>query len=155
FFNSKYEFSEDFAQPVAEASEIKVMLRRGDIRVVPSPDDQAHAVINKAIRADSQSSADQMNSVTNPRFQQQGSIWIMDLTGSPYEHGTFDMELQLPRKAIVSLSTGRGDLNVSDRDSHVNLSTDNGDVTATGVKGNALVRMRSGSATVKDIGGNV
>lgn len=155
FFNSKYEFSEDFAQPVAEATEIKVMLRRGDISVVPSPDDQAHAVINKTLHADSQDSANHMNDAIHPRFQQQGSIWIMDLTNGPYERGTFDLELQLPRKTILSLSTGRGDLSVSDRDSSVNLSTDNGDVTATGVKGNAAVHIRSGSATVKDIGGNV
>jgi len=79
----------------------------------------------------------------------------MDLTNSPFDHGKFDLELQLPKNAILSVSTGRGDLNVSDHESNVTLSTENGDVTVTGVKGNASLRLRGGSATVKDVSGNV
>jgi hypothetical protein len=154
FYNS-YEFSEDFAQPLAEATEIKVMLRRGDVSVAASPDNQAHAIINKKLRADSESAANSMNQATHPRFQQQGSIWILDLTNSPYDHGAFDLELQLPKNAVLSLSTNHGDLNVSNRESNINLSTDNGDVTVTGIKGDASLHVRSGSATVKDVSGNV
>jgi DUF4097 and DUF4098 domain-containing protein YvlB len=155
FFNTSYDFTDTFAQPLAEATEIKVLLRRGDVTVTASPDNQVHAVISKKLRSESQATANSQNDATHPKFQQQGSIWIMDLTNSPYDRGRFDLELQIPPGATLSLNTGRGDLNVSGRDSNVNLSTDNGDVTVTGVKGDAFLHLRSGSATVKEVAGNV
>ncbi len=56
--NSRYSFTENFAQPLDGGVQIKVLGAVGDISVTASPDAHAHAVVHKVLRADSQESAD-------------------------------------------------------------------------------------------------
>ncbi|HEX4604304.1 MAG TPA: DUF4097 family beta strand repeat-containing protein [Candidatus Angelobacter sp.] len=155
WFNNRYEFTDTFAQPLHAGSEIKILSTEGDINITASEDDQIHAVVHKAVRSDSQESANRLNESTHPKFTQQGSIWLLDLTSGDFENARFDLDLQLPRQIALSLSTRRGSLNVSQRDGNVELTTDRGNLTAENVKGNALLHLRHGSVNVKQVTGNV
>ncbi|MBZ5531186.1 MAG: DUF4097 family beta strand repeat-containing protein [Acidobacteriia bacterium] len=152
---NSYEFTDTLAQPVAGGTEFKVLARRGSIKVTPSADAQAHLVVHKTLRTDTQEGADSLNTSTRPSFVQQGSLWILDATGSNFERGRFDLDLQLPRNAALSLSTRRGDITVSNRDGALDISTDHGDVSLDQIKGNASLHMRGGTVTVKDVSGDV
>jgi DUF4097 and DUF4098 domain-containing protein YvlB len=155
WFTNRYEFTDNFAQPLQGGSEIKIVSTQGDINVTASEDNQVHAVVHKVLRGDSQEQANHLNESTHPRFTQQGSLWLLDLTGGDFEHSRFDLDLQLPRQIALSMSTRRGNLTVSQRDGNVDLATDHGNVTAEGVRGTATLHLRSGSVTVKDVTGNV
>lgn len=153
-FGGHYDFTDNFAQPLAGGSQIKILCNQGNIAVSASEDGQAHAVFHKTLRADSQSAADRLNESTHPKFTQQGSIWLLDLTGGDFERGRYDLDLQLPRQIALSLATRRGNLSVTQREGNVDLATDHGNASVEQVKGYATLRL-NGDVTVKDVTGNV
>ncbi len=153
-FDGHYDFTDNFAQPLAGGGQIKVLCNQGDITVTASEDGQAHAVVHKRLRSDSQSRADRLNESTRPKFTQQGDMWLLDLTGGDFERGRFDLDLQLPKQAALSVATRRGNLSVSDREGNVDLATDHGNASVENVKGYATLRL-SGDVTVKNVTGNV
>lgn len=155
FFGDRYQFTDTFAQPLAGGTEIKILANRGDISVSASEDGQAHAVVHKVMRADSQDSANRLHEATNARFTQQGGIWLLDLTGGNYDHGNFNLDLQLPRKIALSLSTRRGNLNVVQREGSVDLTAEHGSATVEQVKGDASLHVHGGSVTARNVTGNL
>lgn len=155
FFSPHYDFTDNFAQPLTGGSEIKIISGQGDITVTPSTDNQVHAVVRKSLRSESQDAANRLNENTHPQFTQQGTLWLLDLTSGNFEHGRFDLDLQLPRQIALTMSTHRGNLNVSQRDGNIDLSTDRGNLSADNVKGAMSLHIRSGSVRVKQVTGNV
>jgi DUF4097 and DUF4098 domain-containing protein YvlB len=155
WFGQHYDFTDNFAQPLAGGSEIKILAARGDISVTASEDNQVHAVVRKSVRSDSQESANRLNESTRPKFIQQGNVWLLDLTSGDFEKARFDLDLQLPKQVTLSLSTRRGNLSVSEHDGNVDLTTDRGDLSADNIKGTASLHLRHGTVTVKQITGNV
>jgi hypothetical protein len=155
FFNNHYDFNDNFDQPLAGGTQIKVICNQGDVTISPSTDNQAHAVVHKSVRGNSQDTANRVNDTTHPKFTQQGSIWLLDLTGGDYDRARFNLELQLPGQVPVSVATRHGDLKVSDRAGNVELFTEHGDATVENVKGDASLHVRSGSVTAKSVTGNV
>lgn len=155
WFANKYEFTDNFAQPLPGGSGIKILSSQGDISVTASEDNQVHAVVHKSLRGDSQDQANRLNETTHPKFTQQGSIWLLDLTSGDFENGRFDLDLQLPPKIALAISTRRGSVSVSQREGNVDLSTDRGSLTADNVKGSAVLHLRSGSVNVKEVTGSV
>jgi hypothetical protein len=150
-----YDFNYDSAQPLQGATQIKVMLDRGDINVTPSPDNEAHLVVHKTLHGDSQSNADRLNQSTQPKFQQQGTLWLMDLTGGDYQRGRFNLDLQLPSNAALSVTTRVGNVSVSGRKGSLEAATDHGNVNADQITGDLSVRLKHGDFTAKDVSGNV
>jgi DUF4097 and DUF4098 domain-containing protein YvlB len=155
WFGQHYDFTDNFAQPLTGGSEIKILSVRGDINVTASDDNQAHVVVRKSVRSDSQESANRLNESTQPKFIQQGNVWLLDLTSGDFERARFDLDLQLPQQITLSLSTRRGNLSVSQHDGNIDLTTDRGDLSADNVKGSASLHLRRGSVNVKQITGNV
>src|SRR5258708_369278 len=155
WFDNHYDFTENSAQPMTDAAQIKVQCAWGDVNVNPSPDNQAHIYMHKRLAGDSQDTANRQNDATHPRFVQQGKVWVLDLTGGSYEHGRFNLDLQLPENAALSISTRRGDITVQQRVGDVDLATERGGITAKTVKGNAAIRLHHGDVTAEDITGNV
>ncbi|HST79367.1 MAG TPA: DUF4097 family beta strand repeat-containing protein [Verrucomicrobiae bacterium] len=153
-FGTRYDFSDNFSQPV-NATQMRILTSRGDIKITASADNQVHAIIQKALRSDSQNNANQLNESTHPQIVQQGDIAVLDLSSGNYQHGEFNLDLQLPAKVAVTVTTHHGDITVSQRDGNVELSTDHGDVNFDQIKGDAVLHLRNGSITGKDISGNV
>jgi hypothetical protein len=145
FFGSSYEFTDNFSLPMAEPEEIKIVGRHGDIKVTASSDGQAHVSVTKTIRSESQSDADRQNQATSAKFEQQGKIWILDLAGDNFNRGSFNLDLELPPRAELSVSTRIGNISVEHRPGNVNLSTDHGNINIEDVKGDASVRLKGGS----------
>src|SRR5579859_1326338 len=155
WFGQHYDFTDNFSQPLAGGSEIKILSARGDINVTASDDNQVHAVVRKSVRSDSQENANRLNDSTRPKFIQQGNVWLLDLTSGDFEKARFDLDLQLPRQLTLSMATRRGNLSVSQREGNVDLSTDRGNLSAEDVKGAASLHLRHGSVNAKTITGNV
>lgn len=155
WFGQQYVFSDNFAQPLAGGSEIKILTARGDIDVTASNDNQVHAVVRKSMHSDSQESANRLNESTHPKFIQQGNVWLLDLTSGDFEKARFDLDLQVPRQIALSLATRRGNLSVSEHDGNIDLTTDRGDLSADNVKGTASLHIRHGSVSIKQVTGNV
>lgn len=155
FFGTRYDFTESFATPMPAGKEVRVLAAHGDITIMPSPDDQAHLLVHKYFRGNSQDEANQFNTATHPKFEQQGSVWLLDLSGGNFTRGRFNLEIQVPPKYAVSLSDQHGDVRVSQIQADIELETDHGDITAEQIKGNVLLHARGGDVTAKSVSGNV
>jgi DUF4097 and DUF4098 domain-containing protein YvlB len=155
FFNNHYDFNDNFDQPLAGGTQIKVQCNQGDVTISASNDNQAHAVVHKVVRGNSQESANRVNDATHPKFTQQGGVWLLDLTGGDYDRARFNLELQVPAQVPLSVATRHGNLKVSDRAGNVELYTERGDGSVENVKGDASLHVRSGSVTAKNVTGNV
>ncbi len=154
-FRSKYEFTNTFSQDIASGKQVKIILSRGDLSVTASPDDQTHVIVHKVLSTDSESSAKSLNDSTNPKFEQQGDAWVLDMTKDDFTHGRFNLEVEVPKNLPVNLVTRRGDIHVSDRGGNVDLETDRGNIFAENIKGNATAQLRHGNLTVKNVEGDV
>jgi DUF4097 and DUF4098 domain-containing protein YvlB len=150
-----YEFSENFSAPLPGATQIKILNNSGDIKVTASPDNQAYAIVHKDLHGGSQDEANRLNDATHAKFTQQGSVWVLDLTGGDFGRGRFSLDLQLPRNAALSLNTRRGSISVTDRKGDVDLTSGGGDVSVEQVTGNAALHLRGHSLTAKKISGDV
>jgi hypothetical protein len=155
WFGTRYEFTANFDQPMMSGNQVKIRSPHGAITITPSPDDQAHVFMHKYTRSHSQDEANQFNNATQPRFQQQGNIWLLDMTGNPYDQGRFDLEVQVPPKYSVSVVDRHGDVHVSQMQADVDVEASHGDVTAEQIKGNTTLHLEHGDVTAKGISGNV
>src|SRR5260370_18380724 len=138
---------------MSSPQQIRVLARHGDIKVKASQDGKAHVLVEKNLRSESQSGANRQNESSHPKFEQQGKIWVLDLTGNNFARGRFNLDLELPPGADLSATTHYGNVSVEDRPGNVDLSTDHGDLTAEQVKGNVTVNARRGSVPTKDLNG--
>lgn len=154
-FGTGHEFTQELVMPLPAATQIKVNNSRGDITVTPSNDNQGHATVHKTLHSDSDSSAERMNDNTKVKFQQQGGVWVLDLTGGDFERGRFNVDLQLPRNAALSVSTRFGNISVTGVKANVDASSNHGDVSAEQITGDASLRLHSGKITATNISGNV
>jgi DUF4097 and DUF4098 domain-containing protein YvlB len=155
WFGTAHDFTDNFAQPIPESAQIKILCNRGDISITASPDSQIHGLVHKTLHTDSQDAANKLNETTHAKFQQQGTLWLLDLTSVDFERGSFNVDLQLPRNASISLSTRRGDISVSDRTANVDASSDRGDINVEQITGSSSLHLKHGSLTAKKISGNV
>jgi DUF4097 and DUF4098 domain-containing protein YvlB len=152
---TKYDFTDNFAEPFKDGSQIKVLGGRGDIKVTPSNDGQVHVIVQKTVRSESKSDADKMNESSKAKFQQQGSLMVLDLSGAAFDRGRFNVEMEVPRSAPVNLFTHHGAINISDRDASVDAFTEHGDIELDTIKGDASIHVKHGNVTANKVGGNV
>jgi DUF4097 and DUF4098 domain-containing protein YvlB len=153
-FGTRYDFTDSFAQAMPAASQVKVISGRGDITITPSPDSEAHVVVHKYTRSHSHNEADQFNNSTHAQFQQQGTVWLLDLTGGNFSEGRFDLVIQIPAMYTISLLARRGDIHVSQMQADADLEANHGDITAQQMQGNVVLHPHHNDVTVKDIRGN-
>jgi DUF4097 and DUF4098 domain-containing protein YvlB len=68
---------------------------------------------------------------------------------------TSDLNIEIPRKAPVSISSQRGDVVITGRDGAVDVSSQRGDINADEINGNVNLNLDRGSARVSQISGDV
>jgi DUF4097 and DUF4098 domain-containing protein YvlB len=154
-FGTRYDFTDSFAQPMPAATLVKVLSARGDISIASSPDDEAHVVVHKYVRSHSQDDANRFDKATHMKFQQQGTLWLLDLTAESFSDGRFDLVLQVPSRYPLSVTVQRGDLNISQRQGDVELEVHHGDIATEDIKGNVLLRPHRNDVSAKSIQGNL
>ena len=154
-FGSGHDFTDTVSFPLAGATQIRIVNGRGDITVTASNDGQAHGFIRKSIHSDSDSGAEHINQSTQPKFQQEGGVWVLDLTGGDYDRGRFNLDLQLPRTVALTLSTRIGNIAVTGIKANVDASSTHGDVSAEQIAGDAALHLHNGKLTARNVTGNL
>jgi hypothetical protein len=66
-----------------------------------------------------------------------------------------DMDISLPQKALLTVHSERGDVNVSDMASQVSINNGNGDIEVRSTTGDVTLDMRRGDAKISDTKGDV
>jgi len=156
-FGNEYTFDGELTQQFAGVGVVRVNCERGNITVNNWDQPQLKVVYHKRIFAGSQREADSVNQSTMPKLELQGAT--IDVQGNTESAGpkgvVSDVEVYIPIKAGLEVTSQRGDVSVTQRTGDVKVTSQHGDVTLDQVTGNANVTTRKGSLHASNVTGNV
>ncbi|MGO8794357.1 MAG: DUF4097 family beta strand repeat-containing protein [Candidatus Sulfotelmatobacter sp.] len=157
-FGETYNFDDHLEQDLPPSTtSLRVNDDHGAVRVSVSNDNKITIIVRKRVGAENQGDADKYNSQTRPTLTTNGGVLILDAkTQGASDHGVqSDLDISIPRKMAVSLTSRRGDVSVTGRDGGVDINTQHGDVSVEDINGNVKVNLEKGSAKVEQINGDV
>jgi DUF4097 and DUF4098 domain-containing protein YvlB len=157
FFGSKYNFDDRLAQAFPSGASLHVTDSRGAVNISASEDDQIRVVIHKRISADSQAEADKWNSSTKPQITVSGSVVTLNANnqGAGDHWVAEDLDISIPRKAAVVVSTRYGDVGVIGREGNLDITSQHGEVTTTDVNGKVSLNLDHSSARISQVASDV
>jgi Putative adhesin/Domain of unknown function (DUF5668) len=157
FFGQKYTYEDKLAEAFPAGSALHVTDLRGAVSVSAGDDNQIRVSVHKRINADSASDADKWNAGTKPTISTSGGVVSLNANNQAAgDHGVaIDLDIMIPRKAPVTISTRYGDVSVVGRDGDVQISAQHNDVTATDINGKVSLTLEHSSARVSQISSDV
>jgi hypothetical protein len=155
-FGNSYNYSATVEQPFAPGSDLKVVSDRGDVVVNTWAEPKIKVVVRKKVVADSEEQGKKIDSETQPTFTAGGTTVTLNAnTGSAGNNAVAsDLEIYVPQKANVEVSTRRGDIRIAGRAGNITTSS-HGDVTVADNAGNLSISLRRGSVRATNIKGDI
>jgi hypothetical protein len=156
-FGETYNFNDHLEQNFPPGAYLKVINNHGAVSVHASDDSRISIVVRKRIGAESQSDADKYNGETKPTITTIGTLVTVDakVEGAGDHPVETDLDISIPKKAMVTINSRRGDVEVTDRDSNVEISTQHADTRVESVTGNLKISQEKGSVKVEQVTGDV
>src|SRR3954452_2812673 len=156
-FGETFNFDDHLEQSFPADATLKVINNHGAVSVHASDDDKITVVVRKRIGAENQTDADKYNTETKPTITSIGGLITLDARAEaagdhPVET---DLDISVPRKAAVTVTSHRGDVNVSGRDGNVDISAQRSDTSVEDVTGSVKISQDRGTARVQQINGDV
>jgi DUF4097 and DUF4098 domain-containing protein YvlB len=157
FFGSKYTFDDHLAQAFPAGASLHVNDTRGAVNISASEDDQIRVMVHKRISADSQEAADKWNAGTKPQITVSGSVVTLNANnqGAGDHWVAEDLDISLPRKTTVVVSTHYGDVGIIGRGGNLDITSQHGDVTTTDINGKVSLNLDHSSARISQITSDV
>jgi DUF4097 and DUF4098 domain-containing protein YvlB len=154
WFGQTYTFDDQVEQDFPAAATLRVNNERGAITVSASDGPKLRIVVHKRLNGSSQGEADRKNEKTSPQINSSPSLVTVDVkTQSGADR--VDMDIYVPRKAPIVVSTRRGDISVLGRDADVEISSQKGDVSLADINGKAVLKLEDSSARVSQVSSDV
>ncbi len=157
FFGQTYNFDDHLEQSFPAGASLKVIDTRGAVSVHASDDDKITIVVRKRVGADNQDDADKYNRETKPTITAIGGLVTVDAVaeGAGDHSVESDLDISIPRKAAVTITSRRGDVNVVGRDGGVEVSAQHSDTSVEDVTGGVKVIQEKGSVKIEQVTGDV
>jgi len=157
-FGEKYNFDDHLEQDIPPgATSLRVNNDQGAVRVSVASENKITVVVRKRIAAENQSDADKYNGQTKPTITTTGGMLTVDAkTHGAGDHPVqSDLDISIPRKMELHITSRRGDVSVTGRDGAVEVNGQHGDVSVEDVTGNVKLNLEKSSARVEQITGDV
>jgi hypothetical protein len=156
-FGETYNFDDHLEQDFPAGASLKIIDTHGAISVHASDDNKITVQVRKKIGADDQDDANKFNSETKPTITTIGGLVTLDAKaeGAGNHPVETDLDVSLPRKVAVSISSRHGDVNLVGRDGTIDVAAQHGDTSVEDVNGNVKVSQEKGSVKVEQITGDV
>jgi hypothetical protein len=157
-FGESYNYDNNLVHALTpEITTLRVNDDHGAVRISETEDNKIIVTLRKRVGADSQSDADRYNNMTMPQFTASGNTIVLDAkTQGAGDHPVeSDLDISVPRKLTVQITSRRGDVSVNDRDGQVDINNQRGDVSLEDVNGNVNLTLERSSAKLEQINGDV
>jgi hypothetical protein len=156
-FGSKYNYDDQIAQAFPAGTSLHVTNMRGAVNISASEDDQIRVVVHKRISAETQSEADKWNTGTKPQITSSGSVVTLNANnqGAGDHWVAADLDISIPRKAAVVVSTHYGDVGIIGREGDLDITNQKGDVTTTDITGKVSLKLDHSSARISQVSSDV
>jgi DUF4097 and DUF4098 domain-containing protein YvlB len=156
-FGSKYSFDDQLDQAFPAGASLHVTNTRGAVNISASEDNQIRVVVHKRISAENQEEADKWNAGTKPQITSSGSVVTLNANnqGAGDHWVAADLDISMPRKAAVVVSTHYGDVSVIGREGDLDITSQKGDVTTTDITGKVGLKLDHSSARISQVTSDV
>ena len=157
-FGETFNFDDHLEQDIPPATtSLRVNNDHGAVRVTTSTDNKITVTVRKRVGADGQSDADKYNQATKPALTATGGLLTLDAkTQAAGNHSVqSDLDISIPRKMTVQITSRRGEVSVIGRDGEVEINNQHGDVSVEDITGNVRLNLEKSSAKVEQITGDV
>ncbi len=156
-FGESFNFNDHLEQTFPADASLKVIDNHGAVSVHASDDDKITVVVRKRVGAENQEEADKFDRKTKPQITAIGGLVTLNAMseGSGDDHAEVDLDISLPRKAPVSITSRHGDVNVSGRSGNVDISTQHSDTSVDDINANVKVSQEKGSVKIEQVTGDV
>src|SRR5207245_9743134 len=143
-----YNYTDELQQAFPTGGSLRVTSEHGALNITDSSDNQIHVSVHKRVNADTQGQADEWNKATRPQISVNGQIVTVDANtqGARDRRISSDLDIAVPRKASVVLSTRHGDISIMGRDGSADITSHNGDVSISDLTGSASLNLDDSSA---------
>jgi len=156
-FGQSYNFNDHLEQAFPAGASLKIIDTRGAVSVHASDDNKITVVVRKRVSAENQGDADKYDTETKPAITTIGGLVTLDAKseGAGDHPVETDLDISLPRKVAVSITSRRGDVNLVGRDGGIDISAQHSDTSVEDVNGNVKVSQEKGSVKIEQITGDV
>ncbi len=156
-FGTDHQYDDQLQQDFPAGSSLKVLCDRGSVTINSWDQNQVKVLAHKRIFTSNDRDADNLNAKTKPVFTTVGNVVQLNANtqGGGDAGVRTDLEIYLPLKAMVDITTRRGDVIVNSRDGEVRVSNQRGDINAENVQGDLNVTVERGSIRASKIQGNI
>jgi hypothetical protein len=153
WFGHTYSYDDQLAQAFPTGASLHVVNDHGAVNLTASGDGQIHVVIHKRISAESQEEADKWNAGARPQIS--GSEHVVSLSANTQGRGTCDLDISIPRKAAVVITTHKGDVSVMGRDGDADITSQHGELSVSDIQGKVTLHLDHSSARVSQVASDV
>jgi putative adhesin/cell wall-active antibiotic response 4TMS protein YvqF len=156
-FGETFNYDDHLEETFPPDASLKVIDNHGAVSVHASDDNKITVVVRKRVGAENQSDADKYNSETKPTITTIGGLVTLNaMVEASGDHPVeTDLDISVPRKAAVTITSRRGDVNVSGRNGNVDISAQHSDTSVEDVTANVKVSQEKGSVKVEQVTGDV
>lgn len=156
-FGQSYSFNDNLEQAFPAGASLKIIDTHGAVSVHASDNNKITVIVRKRVGADSQSDADEYNSKTKPTITAIGGLVTLNaMAEAAGDHPVeVDLDVSLPRKVAVAITSRKGDVNLVGREGNIDISAQHSDTTVEDVTGNVKVSQEKGSVRIEQINGDV
>ena len=157
FNGNTYNYDDHLEQDFPAGASLKVIDTRGAVSVHASDDNKITVVVRKRVGAENQTDADKYNNETKPVITGIGGLVTVDAKadGAGDHAVETDLDISVPRKAAVTVSSHRGDVSIAGRDGNVDISAQRSDTSVEEVTGSVKISQDRGTVRVQQITGDV
>jgi DUF4097 and DUF4098 domain-containing protein YvlB len=145
--------------PKAVPADARITIRnsRGDVSVHAADEPQIRVAGKKNAKAWSEHDANQLAGRASVEIVQNGDGYEIRPIGSGTSDSrlSLDLEVSVPKKALLTVRSDRGDVAVSDMGTPVTIVSGVGDIEVRNTAGDVSIDTRKGGTKVSDTNGNV
>jgi hypothetical protein len=129
---------------------------RGDITIRASDEPEIRVSGKASVKSWNESTAKKLSEHVSAEIVQNGDAYEVRPTGGGGNSRVkVDMDISLPKKALLTVHSEKGDVSVSDMASQVTIDNGKGDIEVRGTTGDVSLDMRHGDAKISDTNGDV
>ena len=157
-FGETYNYDDHLEQELPSATtSLRVNDDHGAVRVSFSSENKITVTVRKRVGAESKDDADKYNTETKPTLTTTGGLLTLDAKsqGAGDHPVQTDLDISIPRKMDLHVTSRRGEVSVIGRDGEVEINNQHGDVTVEDISGNVKLNLEKSSAKVEQITGDL
>jgi hypothetical protein len=156
-FGQSYNFNDHLEENFPANASLKIIDTRGAVSVHASDDNKITVVVRKRVGADNQDDAGKYDRETKPTITTIGGLVTLNaMVEAAGDHAIeTDLDVSLPRKVAVSITSRKGDVNLVGRDGAIDIAAQHSDTSIEDVNGNVKVSQEKGSVKIEQVNGDV